>query len=892
MKKHLGLYLINLIFCLTLSLPIAVQSQSLPDSAKITKLVYDLLNKKEYQKALNSSLNYFDNLSENEKRRSAALMLDLAVKFYFKSRYLEEIDLTEALRPWLSTNADYLAYYIRRSSNANTRKMYFQSIAFADSALQLAIIEKDTLLIIDSYYNKAINWSDLNIPSKSIEICTKILHLNPELIRERGIYGIIHLLLGYDYGAQKNYQQSILHYIESKTFFEKRNNIRQLYFVNLNLGDLYSKMSRFNDAEYYIQKALYYSKLFNDPSDITYTYRFFSGISFQRGQFEKASMYADSGIAIALSYKLPYMVPGLLNRKIAIENERENFDKVQSLFEELETYKHKNLKLTPIPDEEHITYLIETQQYERAQNFIDTLFNTSESVLKPFYKSAFSIYLQSKTNPIQAADSLDNLISVFQDAVHTSFSKNYYQALYSQRSINFLNRVLKSILIQENNPQLILKISEFIKGVNSRISDDKTTIQEPDSIIIKRKELEELISKEKLVNNGKVNSKTTNWQLELDKLNQITTIQENSDAHWTEPTIHEIQSTLSENTAFIHLLQTKTLMSVLVIDKTNTQLHSFNITSELQKKISKFKENTISPERAWDFSLSDSLTTIIFGDLSKNLKQYKHLAISSDGILSDMVFSALSINGAFLAETMAIQNISTFEQILEMKKNSSWSWNDEMLLVSNPEYPTSSTWGTLPFSKIEASSILELNNNVTSLSESSATKNRFSTLINENSYRYIHIAAHGVTDTDPNQNRIIFSYKTDETDGVFFPNYLAKNQVPTDLVVLSACETANGVYITGEGLWSMQKAWFIAGAKTVVASLWKINDKSSAEFMHSFYSELSKNDSFWNQLIALWDGELEPSAKLLAFNNAQKTMIKSKRFNHPYFWAAYQYYGL
>ena len=96
----------------------------------------------------------------------------------------------------------------------------------------------------------------------------------------------------------------------------------------------------------------------------------------------------------------------------------------------------------------------------------------------------------------------------------------------------------------------------------------------------------------------------------------------------------------------------------------------------------------------------------------------------------------------------------------------------------------------------------------------------------------------------------------------------------TKLVTLSACQTGVGDVAQGDGVYSLRRAFEIAGAQSVVASLWSVDDTSTRDLMAAFYGLLRKST---------------PSAQ--ALQKAQQAVSKSKKFGHPYHWAAFTLSG-
>lgn len=142
-------------------------------------------------------------------------------------------------------------------------------------------------------------------------------------------------------------------------------------------------------------------------------------------------------------------------------------------------------------------------------------------------------------------------------------------------------------------------------------------------------------------------------------------------------------------------------------------------------------------------------------------------------------------------------------------------------------------------------------------------------------YRILHFATHGTLRTDwPEFSALALSqfYRDGRPrDGFLRAQEIADLDLPADLVVLSACETALGKELRGEGLVGLPQAFMSAGAQRVLVSLWKVGDRSTAELMAHFYRGLLVE-------------KLSPAAALRA---AQRAMWRNPQWRPPCFWAGF-----
>lgn len=154
------------------------------------------------------------------------------------------------------------------------------------------------------------------------------------------------------------------------------------------------------------------------------------------------------------------------------------------------------------------------------------------------------------------------------------------------------------------------------------------------------------------------------------------------------------------------------------------------------------------------------------------------------------------------------------------------------------------------------------------LLNTNATKDNF--LSAANSPKIIHLATHA--DVGQGENPwIAFS------DEKMYLKEIYAIKTASDMVVLSACNTSDGNLKRGEGVMSLARGFFYSGAKSVVSSLWPVNDESGKELMISFYKNLDKGYSKSRAL---------REAKLSYLNN-----VKAAELKHPFYWAGFVMLG-
>jgi CHAT domain-containing protein len=146
-------------------------------------------------------------------------------------------------------------------------------------------------------------------------------------------------------------------------------------------------------------------------------------------------------------------------------------------------------------------------------------------------------------------------------------------------------------------------------------------------------------------------------------------------------------------------------------------------------------------------------------------------------------------------------------------------------------------------------------------------------------FQYVHLATHGIIDAEqPALSSLVLSLR--DRTGSVQNGYLRLHDIygmklNADLVVLSACDTALGREIRGEGLIGLTQGFLYAGTASVVASLWQVPDKATAELMTRFYRNLLEKE--------------QRPAK--ALRTAQLELAEDRRWRDPYYWSGFVVQG-
>jgi len=146
-------------------------------------------------------------------------------------------------------------------------------------------------------------------------------------------------------------------------------------------------------------------------------------------------------------------------------------------------------------------------------------------------------------------------------------------------------------------------------------------------------------------------------------------------------------------------------------------------------------------------------------------------------------------------------------------------------------------------------------------------------------YRYLVFSAHGYLSPQvPALSSIVLGQLNNPAgiDGYVTAGEWAGYDLKSDLMVLSACETGLGEVLSGEGVMGLPYAFYVAGNKNTILTLWSISDEVTVEFVTSFFRKLKKGR-----------GQIE------ALTATKREFLKKPgAYSEPAYWAAFVLYGV
>ncbi len=375
---------------------------------------------------------------------------------------------------------------------------------------------------------------------------------------------------------------------------------------------------------------------------------------------------------------------------------------------------------------------------------------------------------------------------------------------------------------------------------------------------------------------------------------------------------NEIQNLLDEETVLLEYKLGERRSFLWVVAKQSVDIFILPPRREIEEKAQKFYNLIVANKRneqAETLSVAAALSRLLLSPAALQISG-KRLAIVAEGVLQYTPFSALYVPSShpkLPADEKEIVILPSASVLAQLRENSGdsrpnkktiaifadpvFNQKDSRILnnkksqtTKNKEiirdFNSAENLPRLLASRQEAKNIAKF-----SSLDKTVIKTDFEASIanieNENlsDYRILHFATHGLLNTSrPAFSGLYFSLfdqNGQPQNGFLSLEDIYNLELSSDLVVLSACQTALGKDVRGEGLIGLSRGFLYAGSTRIIASLWKVDDFATAEFMKRFYQ---------NHL----------QKQMSASKALQQTKIEMKkipRYSSPYYWSAFTLLG-
>jgi CHAT domain-containing protein len=234
------------------------------------------------------------------------------------------------------------------------------------------------------------------------------------------------------------------------------------------------------------------------------------------------------------------------------------------------------------------------------------------------------------------------------------------------------------------------------------------------------------------------------------------------------------------------------------------------------------------------------------------------LIVVPDGSLHSIPFGALvDNNGRYLSQSMAVSSAPSAGVYLKLrtvpipreatKPFLGVAYSPE---TTEPQRAAASTRGLfdlrgvdlspLPFAREEVSKAAAILGTGTVVLDGVGASERALKAQPLKDFKVIHLAAHAVgNEVEPDRAALVLAAGGDNEDGLGQAREISRTRLNADVIVLSVCETGVGRLQGEEGVMNLARAFLTSGAKSVLASLWSVEDRSTATIMESFYEHLA-----------------------------------------------------
>jgi CHAT domain-containing protein len=809
-------------------------------SFKVAKTLYE-------QDGKNSTDNYSQTIS------------NLGLLYQSRGRYTKAKPFNEDAIKLRENSENKGMLIVSINNNAVLKKetgFYTEAETDLKKALELAKTQNDQLAKALICNNLAMTYLDMNKLKEAESYMNTSITAAASVLKDNSSNAIkLQINLANIYRFEKKYDEAEKLYLKAIEIKEKKLGAHpDLAHLKKGLAQLYMEMGKNNEVEKLLQSAYDINKrklgesnpaTVSTQQELANFYRFNNNATkaldlMQKVVIKKKEIYGENH---------PNYIQALEDLTLAqwqnnkISETKSNYKIVID-----NTLNYINTFFNSLNDNEKTLYWEKTNtRLQRFYSFAQT--NASDTSLT---QQLYNTIINTKGFLLSNSSKIRNIISSSTDE---SLKAAYKQWLETKENLNQAYQLSKEELVQEN--------------VNV------------DSLKRRADELERELSQKSALFKESTNEQTVTYNTIQQQLKV-------GEAAVEILELNEYKNGFTGNEKYIALLLTQAELKLIELgDEKN-----------INNAIGEFRTKTI------DQKPENEAYAATWKALDEQLKGITKLYLSLDGAYHQLSINALKDGaGKYLVDKYSLQFTGNTKDIISVKQTESASIKpSNAFLIGNPQYGSNGVVAQLPGTEAEVKNITKLLTTykvkATALYGANATEAKVKEI---NSPSILHIATHGYFLADLDQlettkilgvdvsaakenpllrSGVLLANCENVFDENFHPSPNSENGIltayeamslnldKTDLVVLSACETGLGSVKQGEGVYGLQRAFLIAGAKSIIMSLWSVSDDATMELMTLFYTNYAKSGN-----------------KQQAFSDAIK-QLKIK-YKEPFFWSAF-----
>jgi CHAT domain-containing protein/tetratricopeptide (TPR) repeat protein len=734
-----------------------------------------------------------------------------------------------------------------------TQRFFDQALSYYHQSLRIAEEIKHQKGIALLLSNLGALYSAEGLPEKALVYQLRALQAR-EQMGDR--YGMTISLnnIGVVYANQKKYDRAIESYQRALKISEEIGDKPGVVVVSKNLGNAFLGQDEYQEAEKYYKSSLSLAKEINYKEYIGFTSEAIGNVHLKLHKLPQATDWFTKALSIGEEVTSPLMIwsaqYGLAKTYQEIGDNRKSLHFYQAAIDEIEKVRSRT---------------------------------SSEESKSGFLAKNFEVY--------------QDLIALL-----IELEKKYPDRNYVSQAFDYSEKAKARAFLDT--------LAEFRSGIRKGLSEEQ---KRKESVILQKVSSlqSQLWEESDDAKQQEARKKLEDAEIELDRF--IVDLRLNNpeyaELRYPEPyDLKKAQRQLDPKTVILEYFLGKTHSYIFAVDTNTMQTASLPPRERLEESVRKYLERIRNPPRASlavdanrlqkEFEKqSQELFHQLIAPVQKTISGKENLVLILDGVLHYVPFETLLMDkDRLMIENFRIAYAPSITIWANLKEKSKQQNSKQFIAFGDPVLPSDSTEGKVvrsPFrdlsrlrytrEEIEGIASLYPQPFLKTYLGKDATESKFK--INEISdYKIIHFATHAMIDEEmPRRSVVILSPDAKEgTDGVLQMHEIWNLNLNAQLVVLSACQTGLGKLVSGEGMISLMRAFFYAGAKNVVVSLWNVDDKSTADLMKNFYVHMKSGHS---------QSESLRQAKLDMIRTA-KSGSGYAAYKDPYYWAPFVLVGV